>query len=175
MPTAIYPGTFDPVHNGHIDIATRAAGIFDHLTIAIYARPMKSLVFSTKERKAMIEEAMADVPNVSVATYNQLTVDFARQVGAQVIVRGLRVISDFELEFQMALTNKKLAPDIEFVCLMTSQEYAFISASTVKEIVMLGGCVDGMVPPLVAEAMEAKFGEPDPEGQRSVKLVSLRD
>jgi pantetheine-phosphate adenylyltransferase len=175
MPTAIYPGTFDPVHNGHIDIATRAAGIFDHLTIAIYARPMKSLLFSTEERKVMIEEAMADVTNVSVAAYNQLTVDFARQVGAQVIVRGLRVISDFELEFQMALTNKKLAPDIEFVCLMTSQKYAFISASTVKEIVMLGGCVDGMVPPRVAEAMEAKFRELSPEGQRSVKLVSLRD
>jgi pantetheine-phosphate adenylyltransferase len=175
MPTAIYPGTFDPVHNGHIDIATRAAGIFDHLTVAIYARPMKSLLFSTKERKAMIEEAIAGVPNVSVATYNQLTVDFARQVGAQVVVRGLRVISDFELEFQMALTNKKLAPDIEFVCLMTSQEYAFISASTVKEIVMLGGCVDGMVPSQVAQAMEAKFREPDPEGRRSVNLVSLRD
>jgi pantetheine-phosphate adenylyltransferase len=175
MPTAIYPGTFDPVHNGHIDIATRAAGIFDHLTIAIYARPMKNLLFSTEERQAMIEEAMASVPNVSVATYNQLTVDFARQVGARVIVRGLRVISDFELEFQMALTNKKLAPDIEFVCFMTSQEYAFISASTVKEIVMLGGCVGGMVPNHVAEAMEAKFREPDPEGQRSVRLVSLRD
>lgn len=175
MPRAIYPGTFDPVHNGHIDIAARAAGIFAHLTVAIYARPMKNLLFSTDERKAMIEKAMADVPNVSVATYNILTVDFARQVGARVIVRGLRVISDFELEFQMALTNKKLAPDIEFVSLMTSQEYAFISASTVKEIAMLGGCVDGMVPPLVAEAMEAKFRGPDPEGQRSVKLVSLRD
>ncbi|MFN2291393.1 MAG: pantetheine-phosphate adenylyltransferase [Anaerolineae bacterium] len=175
MPRAIYPGTFDPVHNGHIDIAARAAGIFDHLTVAIYARPMKNLLFSTDERKAMIEKAMADVPNVSVATYNILTVDFARQVGARVIVRGLRVISDFELEFQMALTNKKLAPDIEFVSLMTSQEYAFISASTVKEIAMLGGCVDGMVPPLVAEAMEAKLREPDPGGQRSVKLVSLRD
>ncbi|MCL7451898.1 MAG: pantetheine-phosphate adenylyltransferase [Anaerolineae bacterium] len=175
MPTAIYPGTFDPVHNGHIDIATRAAGIFEHLTMAIYARPMKSLLFSVEERKAMIEEAMAGVPNISVATYNQLTVDFARQLGAQVIVRGLRVISDFELEFQMALTNKKLDPGIEVVCLMTSQEYAFISASTVKEIVMLGGCVDGMVPPQVAEAMEAKFRGLDSEGQSSVRLVSLRD
>jgi pantetheine-phosphate adenylyltransferase len=175
MPTAIYPGTFDPVHNGHIDIATRAAGIFEHVTMAIYARPMKSLLFSAEERKAMIEEAMAGVPNISVATYNQLTVDFARQLGAQVIVRGLRVISDFELEFQMALTNKKLDPGIEVVCLMTSQEYAFISASTVKEIVMLGGCVDGMVPPQVAEAMGAKFRGLDAEGQSSVRLVSLRD
>jgi pantetheine-phosphate adenylyltransferase len=175
MPDAIYPGTFDPVHNGHIDIATRAAALFDHLTIAIYARPIKNLLFTTKERRAMIEEALVHVPNITVATYNRLTVEFAREVGAQAIVRGLRVISDFELEFQMALTNKKLAPEIEFVCLMTSQEYAFISASTVKEIVMLGGCVDGMVPPHVAQAMEAKLLEPDPEGNRSVRLVSLRD
>ncbi|MGC9334608.1 MAG: pantetheine-phosphate adenylyltransferase [Anaerolineae bacterium] len=175
MPSAIYPGTFDPVHNGHIDIATRAAALFDHLTVAVYARPMKSLLFSAEERKAMMEEALAGVPNVSVATYNQLTVEFARQMGARVVVRGLRVISDFELEFQMALTNKKLAPDIELVCLMTAQEYAFISASTVKEVVMLGGCVDGMVPLRVAQAMEAKLREPDPDGQHSVRLVSLRD
>ena len=175
MPSAIYPGTFDPVHNGHIDIATRAAALFDHLTVAIYARPMKNLLFTTEERRAMLEKALAHVPNVSVATYNRLTVEFAQEIGARAIVRGLRVISDFELEFQMALTNKKLAPEIEFVCLMTSQKYAFISASTVKEIVMLGGCVAGMVPPDVAQAMEAKFREPGPDGERSVRLVSLRD
>lgn len=175
MPRAIYPGTFDPVHNGHIDIAMRAAGLFEHLTVAIYARPLKSLLFSTQERKAMIEEAVGHIPNISVATYNQLTVDFARQVGAQAVARGLRVISDFELEFQMALTNKKLAPDIEFVCLMTNQEYAFLSASTVKEIAMLGGCVEGMVPPHVAEALRAKFGAPNSENADAVKLVSLRD
>ncbi len=175
MPTAIYPGTFDPVHNGHIDIATRAATLFDHLTIAIYDRPMKSLLFSAQERRAMIEMAFRHIPNISVATYHQLTVDFARQIGAQAIVRGLRVISDFELEFQMALTNKKLAPEIEFVCLMTSQEYAFISASTVKEIAMLGGCVTGMVPPHVAEALQAKFKMVGDEGKESVRLVSLRD
>jgi pantetheine-phosphate adenylyltransferase len=175
MTTAVYPGTFDPIHNGHIDIATRAAGLFEHLTLAIYDRPLKSLLFDTRERKAMIEEALAHVSNISVATYNQLTVDFARDVGAQVIVRGLRVISDFELEFQMALTNKKLAPHIEFVCLMTAQEYAFLSASTVKEIAMLGGCVTGMVPPHVAEAMKTKFAEPGSTGESRVKLVSLRD
>jgi pantetheine-phosphate adenylyltransferase len=175
MTTAIYPGTFDPVHNGHIDIATRAAALFDHLTLAIYDRPLKSLLFSTEERKAMMEEAFKHVPNISVATYNRLTVDFAKEVGAQVIVRGLRVISDFELEFQMALTNKKLAPGIEFVCLMTAQEYAFLSASTVKEIAMLGGCVEGMVPPHVAQAMRRKFAEPGNAGESRVKLVSLRD
>jgi len=175
MPRAIYPGTFDPVHNGHIDIAARAAELFDHLTVAIYARPLKDLLFTIEERRAMIEQALGHVPNVSVATYRQLTVDFARQAGAQVIVRGLRVISDFELEFQMALTSKKLAPDIEFVCLMTSQEYAFLSASTVKEIAMLGGCVTGMVPPHVAEAMQAKFEASGSEGEHAVRLVSLRD
>jgi len=175
MPSAIYPGTFDPVHNGHIDIARRAAALFDHLTIAVYARPMKSLLFSAEEREAMIKEALGPVPNISVATYNKLTVEFARTVGAQAIVRGLRVISDFELEFQMALTNRKLAPEIELVCFMTSQEYAFISASTVKEIVMLGGCVNGMVPDHVAQAIEAKFDEPGCEGQAAVNLVSLRD
>jgi pantetheine-phosphate adenylyltransferase len=174
MTQAIYPGTFDPVHNGHIDIATRAAGLFDHVTVAIYDRPLKSLLFTAQERQAMMCEALGDVANVSVATYHQLTVDFAQDVSAQVIVRGLRVISDFELEFQMALTNKKLAPEIEFVCLMTGQEYAFLSASTVKEIAMLGGCVDGMVPPHVARAMEAKFTG---AGERNapVRLVSLRD
>jgi pantetheine-phosphate adenylyltransferase len=175
MARAIYPGTFDPVHNGHIDITRRAAALFDHVTVAVYARPMKSLLFTAEERKGMIQEALGDVPNITVATYNKLTVEFAQEVGAQAIVRGLRVISDFELEFQMALTNKKLAPEIEFVCLMTSQEYAFISASTVKEIVMLGGCVSGMVPAHVASAMEAKFRLPGCDGQADVKLVSLRD
>lgn len=175
MPTAIYPGTFDPVHNGHIDIAKRAATLFDHVTLAVYARPMKSLLFTAQEREAMIQEALGHVPNISVATYNQLTVEFARGLGAQAIVRGLRVISDFELEFQMALTNKKLAPEIEVVCLMTSQEFAFISASTVKEIVMLGGCVEGMVPAHVARAIVAKFDEPGGSGQAAVRLVSLRD
>ncbi|HFD40643.1 MAG TPA: pantetheine-phosphate adenylyltransferase [Anaerolineae bacterium] len=175
MPTAIYPGTFDPVHNGHIDIATRAARLFEHLTIAIYARPLKNLLFTTEERRAMLEEALDAIPNIQIVTYRQLTVDFARQIGAQAIVRGLRVISDFELEFQMALTNKKLAPEIEFVCLMTSQEYAFLSSSTVKEIAMLGGCVEGMVPPHVAQAMREKFQKPDGQGGSQVRLVSLRD
>lgn len=175
MHTAIYPGTFDPVHCGHIDIATRAAALFDHLTVAIYAHPIKNLLFSAEERAAMLGEALAHVPNISVETYNQLTVDYARAIGAQAIIRGLRVISDFELEFQMALTNKKLAPEIEFVCLMTSQEYAFISASTVKEIAMLGGCLSGMVPPHVAEAMKLKFEEPGGDGENRVRIVSLRD
>ncbi|MBN1660029.1 MAG: pantetheine-phosphate adenylyltransferase [Anaerolineae bacterium] len=175
MTTAIYPGTFDPVHNGHVDIATRAAALFEHVTVAIYARPLKNLLFTTEEREEMLRQALAHVPNVAVVTYKQLTVDFARQVGANAIVRGLRAISDFELEFHMALTNKKLAPEIEFVCLMTSQENAFISASTVKEIAMLGGCVEGMVPDHVAQAIKARFDAPGNEGENKVSLVSLRD
>jgi pantetheine-phosphate adenylyltransferase len=123
----------------------------------------------------MLEQALGHLPNISVMTYRQLTVEVARQVDAQAIVRGLRAISDFELEFHMALTNKKLEPEIEFVCLMTSQEYAFLSASTVKEVAMLGGCVDGMVPPYVAEAMRGKFDESEGKKEDRVSLVSLRD
>jgi pantetheine-phosphate adenylyltransferase len=175
MTTAVYPGTFDPVHNGHIDIATRASNIFEHLTIGIYDRPQKNLLFSTRERREMLERAIGHLPNVSVTPYGQLTVEFARQLAARVIVRGLRVFSDFELEFQMALTNKKLAPEIEFVCLMTSQDYAFLSASTVKEVAMLGGCITGLVPDHVAEALKAKFNEPGHDGEERVRLVSLRD
>jgi pantetheine-phosphate adenylyltransferase len=175
MPQAIYPGTFDPVHNGHIDIATRAARLFEHLTIAIYARPLKNLLFTTEERQAMLERALGHIPNISVTTYRQLTVDLAQEIGAQVIVRGLRVISDFELEFQMALTNKKLAPEIEFICLMTSQEYAFVSASTVKEIAMLGGCVTGLVPAHVADALKARFEDSGNQQEAQIRLVSLRD
>ena len=174
MTRAVYPGTFDPVHNGHVDIATRAARLFEHLTVAIYDRPLKGLLFSAEQRKAMMQEALAATPNISVASYDTLTVEFANEIGAQVIVRGLRVISDFELEFQMALTNKKLAPGIELVCLMTSLEYAFLSASTVKEIAMLGGCVDGMVPRHVAEAMHDQFEGPG-DRDHLVRLVSLRD
>jgi len=175
MPIAIYPGTFDPVHNGHIEIATRSAGLFEQVIVAVYARPLKNLLFSTEERMAMLQAALQHVPNIDVRTYRQLTVDFARELGAKVIVRGLRAISDFELEFHMALTNKKLASEIELVCLMTSQEHAFLSASTVKEIAMLGGCVEGMVPPHVAAAMRAKFGGSADGGEDQVRLVSLRD
>jgi pantetheine-phosphate adenylyltransferase len=143
--------------------------------VAIYARPLKNLLFTTEERQTMLKEALGHIPNISVTSYCQLTVEFAQQTGARVIVRGLRAISDFELEFHMALTNKKLAPEVEFICLMTSQEYAFLSASTVKEIAMLGGCVDTMVPGSVAAAMQAKFAGPVSEGEGQVRLVSLRD
>jgi pantetheine-phosphate adenylyltransferase len=169
---AIYPGTFDPIHYGHLDIATRAARIFDHVIIAIYERPVKTLMFSVAERLALARQAIVGLPGTEARSYSGLTVEFARQCGAQVIVRGLRVISDFELEFQMALTNQQLAPEIEVVCLMTHQDHAFLSSSIVKEIALLGGDVHMMVPPHVANELHARRQE---QHQNPVPLVSLRD
>lgn len=159
MTSAVYPGTFDPVHLGHMDIARRAAQIFEKLTVGVYDRPQKRLLFTVEERVSMMREALADVPNITVQSYSQLTVDFARRNGAMVIVRGLRVISDFEMEYQMALTNRRLAPDIDVCCLMTSLEYAFISSSIVKEIAIANGAVHQMVPPHVAEALKIRLTE----------------
>ncbi len=159
MPIAVYPGTFDPVHLGHVDIAGRAAGLFDRLIIAVYDRPMKSLLFPPEKRVEMIEQAMAHLPNVTVQSYGGLTVDFVRSVGARVIVRGMRVIKDFELEYQMALSNRQLAPDIDTVCLMTSLEYAFLSSTIVREIAIAGGSVQALVPPHVCEALQTALAQ----------------
>ena len=175
MIIAIYPATFDPITNGHIDIAARASAIFDELIAAVYARPLKRLLFSTEERLAMTRQALKHLPNVSIKSYDCLTVDFARQEGAQVMVRGLRVLSDFEWEFQLALTNRKLAPDIDTVCLMTSQDYSFLSSSVVKEVAMAGGCVDNMVSAHVVSALKRKFEGLGEEGNDKVQIVSLRD
>lgn len=175
MTTAIYPGTFDPIHNGHIDIARRAVRVFDELVVAVYARPLKSLLFSTEERLELLKEALDPVPRVRVVSYNALTVDFAQQIGAQVIVRGLRVFSDFELEFRMALTNARLAPNVEVVCFITNQEHTFLSSSTVKEVASLGGDISGMVPAHVAEAIHARFAQLGDEETNSMPIVSLRD
>lgn len=153
MTIAVYPGTFDPVHYGHMDIARRAAGIFDRLVVGVYDRPQKNLMFSTADRLAMLSDALRDVPNIEVRSYNKLTVDFVKQQGANVIVRGLRVISDFEMEYQMALMTRRLAPDVDVVCLMTSLEYAFISSSIVKDIALAGGSVAQFVPVHVEEAL----------------------
>jgi pantetheine-phosphate adenylyltransferase len=157
LTTAIYPGSFDPVTMGHIDIARRAAAIFDHLVVAVYDRPAKNLMFSTAERVALAERALEDLDNVEVTAFEGLAVDFARVRKAKVIVRGLRAISDFEGEMQMAHYNRKMAPELEVVCLMTSLELGFLSAHMVKEIVSLGGPSDGMVPTFVAEAMRRKL------------------
>jgi len=156
--TALYPGTFDPVHNGHIDIARRSADIFDKVIVAIYDLPQKNLLFSTAERAVMLSTVLADVPNIEVAHYSGLTVDFCRDRGASTIVRGLRVISDFEREYQMALTTRELAPELDMVCLMTSLQYAFLSSTIVKEIAYAGGSVSQFVPELVAEALRGKIG-----------------
>ncbi|MBN1922653.1 MAG: pantetheine-phosphate adenylyltransferase [Anaerolineae bacterium] len=152
---AIYPGSFDPIHFGHIDIAQRAAALFEHLTVAVYDRPNKRLWFSVEERVAFIREALRAVPNIEVCPYSGLTTTFADEVGARVLVRGLRVISDFELEYQMALTNKALAPHLDTICLMTRQEHAFLSSSIVKEICLLGGDASAMVPSHVLKALSA--------------------
>lgn len=171
---AIYPGTFDPIHLGHVDIATRSAHIFDELVVAVYNRPAKNLMFTIEERVVLASQALTDLPNVRVTSYGGLTVEFARQIGAQAVVRGLRVISDFEWEYQMALTNRQLAPEIEFVCLMTRQAHAFLSSSIVKEVALLKGDVSKMTPLHVAAALEKKRQERE-KNQEPVPLVSLRD
>ena len=157
MTTAIYPGSFDPVTNGHLDIANRAAALFDELIIGVYDRPSKHLMFSTEERVDLIKRAVAHLPNVRVTRYDGLTVDFARKMKAKVMVRGLRMSSDFEREFEMALMNKKLDREIELVCLMTSLEFQFLSSSLLKEACELGGDVTSLVPKHVAAALKKKF------------------
>jgi pantetheine-phosphate adenylyltransferase len=146
------------VTNGHLDIANRAATLFDELIICVYDVPLKSLMFSTQERVDLMKKSVTHLPNVRVEPYTGLTVSFAQKVNARVLVRGLRMSSDFEREFEMALMNKKLAPDIELVCLMTSLEYQFISSSLLKEACQLGGDISNLVPEHVAVALAEKFG-----------------
>ena len=158
MTRALYPGSFDPVTNGHLDIAGRAAALFDELIISVYDVPQKRLMFSTDERVGLMKTAVAHLSNVRVVAYSGLTVGFAREVNAHVIVRGLRMTSDFEHEFEMALMNQKLAADIELVCFMTNLEYQFISSSLLKEACELGGDITSLVPAHVGDALAAKFG-----------------
>ena len=156
MTTAIYPGSFDPITNGHLDIATRAAKLFEKLTIGVYDIPDKRLLFTTEERVELVRQAIADLSNVGVESFSGLTVGFARKVGAQTIVRGLRIGADFEREFDLAMMNKKLFPELELVCLMASQEYQFLSSSLLKEVASLGGNIDDLVPKHVATALKRK-------------------
>ena len=156
MTIAIYPGSFDPITNGHLDIATRAATLFEKVVIGVFDRPNKHLVFSTEERVELARQAIAGLPNVEVEPFSGLTVNFAKRVGAQAIVRGLRMSADFEREFDMAMMNKKLSPRIEVVCLMADLKYQFLSSSLLKEVASLKGEVSELVPEPVAEALKRK-------------------
>lgn len=159
MVRAVFPGTFDPIHYGHIDIALRAARLFDEVIVAVYDKPLKSLLFTPEARIELVRQSFADQPKIKVMGYSGLTVEFCAAVNAQVIVRGLRVFSDFELEFRMALANHRLAPQIEVMALITAEEHTFLSSSTVREIASLGGDVSSMVPPHVERALTLRFQE----------------
>jgi pantetheine-phosphate adenylyltransferase len=155
---AIYPGRFDPVTNGHLDIITRAAMLFERLIVAPNDSPTTPFLFTTEERVEMLRAAVAELPNVEVIPFRGLMVDFARAQGARVVVRGIRAVTDFYAEFDMALMNKKMAPEIESVYLMTNLEHLFISASRIREVSALGRDVSDLVPAHVAEALRKKFG-----------------
>jgi len=153
---ALYPGSFDPITNGHIDIATRASRLFDKIVIGIFSTPEKRLTFSIEERVDLAKRAVAHIANIEVKSYTGITVDFARQINAQVMVRGLRMSADYEREFEMAMLNRKLYPELELVCFMASQEYQFLSSSLMKEVASLGGDINSLVPKHVAEALRNK-------------------
>jgi pantetheine-phosphate adenylyltransferase len=153
---ALYPGSFDPITHGHIDIATRASKLFDKIVIGIFATPDKRLTFSHEERVDLARRAVAHLPNIEVMPYDIITVDFARKINAQVLVRGLRMSADYEREFEMAMLNRKLYPELELVCFMASQEYQFLSSSLMKEVASLGGNINSLVPKHVAEALRNK-------------------
>lgn len=163
MTKVVFPGSFDPIHYGHIDIATRAAKLFDEVVVAVYDRPLKSLLFDPATRIALVKETLAHLENVRVMGYSGLTVDFAESIGATAIVRGLRVFSDFELEFRMTLANRRLKPKIDTIALITTEENTFLSSSTVKEIASLGGDVSSMVPEHVNRALIARYREIEAE------------
>lgn len=158
---ALYPGSFDPVSKGHVDVAERAARLFDEVVVGIYSGDevsSKQPLFTIDERRKYAAEALAHVKNLRVEVFYGLTVDYAREVGALTIVRGLRAVSDFEHEFKMAHMNRHLAPDIDVVCLMTSSQNSFISSSFIKQVALLGGDVTGLVPDNVVDALNEKFG-----------------
>ncbi|MBI4180602.1 MAG: pantetheine-phosphate adenylyltransferase [Chloroflexi bacterium] len=157
MTVAVYPGTFDPLTNGHLDIAKRASKLFEKIIIGVYETPAKNLLFTTEKRVDLIKQSIAGSPKIEVESFSGLVVNFAKEVGAQTIVRGLRAGSDFEEEFEMALMNKKLSPDCELVCLMADLRYQFLSSSLLKEVANLGGNINDLVPKPVAVALKKKF------------------
>lgn len=160
MRRAIYPGSFDPITNGHLDLLHRASGLFDELIVAVARDNAKQSLFTVEERVALLEAATTDIPHLRVVPFGGLLVNFAREEDATAIVRGLRAVSDFEFEFQLALMNRKLDPHLETMFLMPREELTYISSRLVKEIARLGGDIDQFVPPNVAIALREKLGEP---------------
>jgi pantetheine-phosphate adenylyltransferase len=155
---ALYPGTFDPPTNGHIDLIQRGSKLFEHLTVAILRNPVKNPLFTVEERVEMLRESTSTIGNVSVATFDGLMVDFARRLGATAVLRGIRAISDYEHEFQMALMNRRLAPEIETVFLQPAGRYSFVSSRMLKEVFSFGGDVSGLVPPNVLKRLKSRMG-----------------
>ena len=155
---AIYPGSFDPITNGHLDILERGLTLFDRVVVAILHNPKKEGLFTIQERRSLLEDALVDLPNTEIDTFGGLLVDYARQKGACAILRGMRAVSDFEYEFQMALMNRRLDRDIQTVFLMTGLRWIFTSSSIIKEAAQFGGNVQGMVPPLVDRKLKEKYG-----------------
>ncbi len=157
MNIGIYPGSFDPITYGHLDIITRSAKLFDKLIVAVLSNPQKQPLFTVEERLEMIKESVKDIKNIEVDSFSGLLVDFARLKQAKVIVKGLRAVSDFEYELQMALMNNKLDGEIETIFIMTSSKYSYLSSSIVKEVSRFGGCIKGLVPPIVEKQLKQKF------------------
>ncbi|GIX46696.1 MAG: phosphopantetheine adenylyltransferase [Candidatus Tectimicrobiota bacterium] len=160
MAVAVYPGTFDPITNGHLDLIKRSLRMFDRLIVAIFDNPMKGPLFTVEERRRLVEEATRGLPNLEIDTFNTLLVLYAKQRNADVIIRGLRAIADFEYEFQMTLMNRRLDENIQTVFLMPREEYTYVSSRLIKEVAAYGGDVERLVPPPVAAALKEKFRRP---------------
>ncbi len=167
VPLAVYPGTFDPFTYGHIDLVRRSLRLFPRLIVAVANNPHKTPLFSLEERVAIVHEGTANMPGVEVDTFSDLTVEYVRRKGAHVILRGVRAVSDFEFEFAMALMNRKLNEEIETLFLMPNEAYTYISSRLVKEVALLGGCVDELVPPLAAKLLKARAGQLSPSERRT--------
>ena len=157
MAKAFYPGSFDPAHNGHIDVTRRACRLFDQVIVGVYKAPPKNLMFDTEERVALFQKSLDGVTNIEVVPFTGLAPTVAREVGAEVILRGLRAGFDFEQEFEMALMWRNLAPDIDVVCMMSALEHQFIYSSRIKEVARLGANIDNLVPPHIAEALKERI------------------
>jgi|UniRef100_A0A7C3SK18 pantetheine-phosphate adenylyltransferase len=155
---AVYPGTFDPITNGHLDLVRRALRIFDHIIVAVAENPGKKPLFTVEERLEMIRIALKGTPNVTIDTFGGLLVEYVKSRNARVVLRGLRAVTDFEYEFQMAMMNRRLEPEIETVFLMTGLRWVFLSSRIIKEAAVHGGNIEGMVPEFVHQKLKEKFG-----------------